>query len=125
MFCSKSGYSREEEYYLYDQVVGTGSNGKTMFNSLGYFLRLAQTRMQGENKYFLENNSKELYERVMESVAMKMEVFEWEPVRRGETNWLPTIEDLERNKMTHCPYQTQLPFNVDSFVKNVKKCDTY
>ena len=87
MFCSKSGSSREEEYYLYDQVVGTGSNGKTMYNSLGYFLRLVQTRMQGENKYFLENNSKELYERIMESVAMKMEVFEWEPVRRGKTNW--------------------------------------
>lgn len=121
MFCSKSGYSREEEFYLYDQIVGTGSNGKTKYNPLGYFCRLAQTRMQGENKYFLENNCKDLYEQIMESVSMKMEVFEWEPVRNGVTHSLPTIADLEAKGMTHCPYQTQLPFNVESFEKNVRK----
>ena len=57
---------------------------------------------------------------------MKMEVFDWEPNGKGKkrnvVNWLPTFDDLEKAEMTHCPYQTRLPFDVDSFKENVKKC---
>ena len=107
MFCSQSGFSREEEFYLYDQKVGTGLNGKMKFNPLGYFLRLANTRMHEENKYFFQGETKNLCEKIVETTHMKMEVFDW----------LPTFDDLEKAEMTHCPYQTRLPFDVDSFKK--------
>ena len=122
MFCSKSGFSREEEFYLYDQEVGKGTNGVMKYNPLGYFARLAESRMQAENAFFLEGTTKELYERIVESLRMKMEQFDWESKKKGKICELPTLDNLEEAGMTHCPYQTQLPFNVDSFVESVRKC---
>lgn len=106
-----NGFSREEYYYLYEQVTKGHQR-----NPLSYFHRLANFRAQSKNS-FSKAKVGTLFEEISKTMALGYDVFEWET----EENRLPTFDDLRRTGFEECQYQSEIPFNVDLFVEKVNK----